>query len=107
MSTTTMSTNAISMEPKNWISWGFVILAVIAAVIAAAVGGVDAIDKLLPFYGIGFGALLILDGIFFWRLFVVVRDTSETEYRWSCGIIGAIFMVLGILELAGVTSLIG
>lgn len=97
-----MSTDAIRLEPKNYIVWGFIIAAGIAALIIFLVSGMKTVEKLLPFYGFGFGILLILDAIFFWRIFVVVRDTTKTEYRVACGIIGVIFIVLAVLEITKV-----
>ena len=89
-----MTTDSIRLEVKNWITLGIAIVALIVVLVVGV--------KALPFYGIAFGIALILDAIFYWRLFVTVRDSSKAEYRWSCGIIGLLFIVLSILTLLGV-----
>jgi hypothetical protein len=52
--------------------------------------------------GLLFGIYLILEAIFYFGLVKVIRPASTTEIRVSCGIIGAIFVVLAILVFSGV-----
>jgi hypothetical protein len=60
----------------------------------------------LPVFGLVFGVVLILDGIFGWGLVKIIPGSpgsSNLVYvRISEGIIGVIFVVLAILSLAGV-----
>lgn len=56
----------------------------------------------LEIFGLLFGVLLVLDGIFEWGLARVVRPTSRTELRVSEVVIGLILIVLAILLLVGV-----
>ncbi len=56
----------------------------------------------LAIFGLVIGLVLILDGIFGWGLVKIVRPASETEIRVSEVVIGAIFVVLAVLILAGV-----
>ena len=52
--------------------------------------------------GLLVGLYLILEAIFYFGLVKIVRPAPTTEIRVSCGIIGAIFVVLAILIFAGV-----
>ena len=57
---------------------------------------------ILAIFGLLFGVYLILEAIFYFGLVKIVRPASTTEIRVSCGIIGAIFIVLAILTFARV-----
>jgi hypothetical protein len=52
---------------------------------------------ILAIFGLLFGVYLILEAIFYFGLVKIVRPASTTEIRVSCGIIGAIFILLAIL----------
>ncbi|HEY2971400.1 MAG TPA: hypothetical protein VGJ48_02710 [Pyrinomonadaceae bacterium] len=52
---------------------------------------------ILAIFGLLFGIYLILEAIFYFGLVKIVRPASTTEIRVSCGIIGAIFILLAIL----------
>jgi hypothetical protein len=56
---------------------------------------------ILSIFGLVFGAFLILDGAFGWGLVSLIRPAPRTEVRVSEIVIGAIFVVLAILKLAG------
>ncbi len=56
----------------------------------------------LAIFGLVFGVLLILDGIFEFGLVQIIRPASKTEIKVSEIIIGLIFIVLAALTLAGV-----
>lgn len=56
----------------------------------------------LAVFGLVFGVVLILDGIFNWGLVKIIRPASTTEIRVSEIIIGSIFVVLAVLKFAGV-----
>jgi hypothetical protein len=57
---------------------------------------------ILAIFGLLFGVYLILEAIFYFGLVKIVRPASTTEIRVSCGIIGAIFILLAILIFVGV-----
>ncbi len=56
----------------------------------------------LAIFGLAFGVLLVLDGIFEWGLVRIIRPASKTEIKISEIVIGLLFIVLAILTLAGV-----
>jgi hypothetical protein len=56
----------------------------------------------LAVFGMFFGVLSILDGIFEWGLVRIIRPASKTEIKISEIIIGLIFIALAILVFAGV-----
>jgi hypothetical protein len=56
----------------------------------------------LAIFGLAFGVLLMLDGIFEWGLVRIIRPASKTEIKISEIVIGVLFVVLAILTLAGV-----
>lgn len=63
-------------------------------------------NTFLPVFGLIFGVVLILDGIFGWGLARVIPgapgSNNRTYVRICEGIFGLIFVVLAILTLAGV-----
>ena len=59
-------------------------------------------NYILAIFGLVFGVLLILDGIFEWGLVRIIRPASKTEIKISEIIIGVIFIALAILVFAGV-----
>jgi hypothetical protein len=59
---------------------------------------------ILAIFGLLFGVYLILEAIFYFGLVKIVRPASTTEIRVSCGIIGAIFILLAILIFVGVIA---
>ena len=56
----------------------------------------------LAIFGLLFGLVVLLDGIFMFGIVAIVRPASKTEIRVSEIIIGLLLMVLAILTLAGV-----
>lgn len=56
----------------------------------------------LAIFGLVFGVVLALAGIFGWKIIGQDRPAPRTEVRVSAVIIGVIFVVLAILTLTGV-----
>jgi uncharacterized membrane protein len=56
----------------------------------------------LAIFGLVFGLLVLLDGIFEFGLIQIVRPASKTEIKVSEIIIGLLLIVLAILTLVGV-----
>jgi hypothetical protein len=56
----------------------------------------------LAIFGMVFGLIVLLDGIFGFGIVAIVRPASKTEIKVSEIIIGLLLIVLAILTLVGV-----
>jgi hypothetical protein len=81
------------------INVGTLLFGVIAIVVAVVLIGTLKLLG-LSIYGLLFGFVLLLDGIFEWGLAVTVRESSRTELKVSKIVIGGLLMVAGIAGVA-------